>query len=122
MKLLRLAETCFHAGRQSCDECLQQASHGGYRGTTECWCSEDGGRSFRFAGYPAEPVDYVSQKDDMIDVALNGDLIDTITNYEKEPNGEIIRAPFISRSRDGGRTFERMSGDFTADGSRYGQT
>lgn len=83
--------------------------HGGYNGEEECWKSEDGGRSFKFIGYPFLPEEGYSQKDDCLGVAHNGDVICAMTGYPDKCGVNL------SRSTDGGHTFKVISENILED-------
>lgn len=80
-------------------------SHGGMYGEAEVWTSQDGGRSFQFAGFPFKPEPDKSQNNECLGVAHNGDIVEGILNYKTNEKGERRRGPMFSRSSDGGKTF-----------------
>ena len=84
----------------------------------ECWASEDGGRTWTKRGTPA-PRDNAraARANVAAGLAGNGDLIVIASGWADptaEGRGGILR-PIVSRSADGGRTWEINAGAFAGD-------
>ena len=93
---------------------FNQPSHGTTAGDVECWASEDGGRTWRRRGTPAEHENEHSNRMNVAaGLANNGDLLVIASGWTGLlPSGEVgrpfrehILPPWVSRSADGGRTW-----------------
>lgn len=95
-----------------------QPSHLAQPADVECWTSEDGGRTWAKRGTPApRDNERAARANVAAGLAGNGDLIVIASGWADpaaEGRGGILN-PIISRSADGGRTWEKNVGAFTGD-------
>jgi len=92
---------------------FNQPCHGAWEGNVECWGSEDGGRSWKLRGTPALHEPTTNRMNVAAGLARNGDLVVLASGWTNRPpvgqsaNHEkaICLQPWVSRSSDGGRTW-----------------
>lgn len=94
---------------------FNQPTHGRWEGDVECWASADGGRLWRYRGTPAPHEPGTTRLNVAAGLAHNGDLIAIISGQTPKAalgqpllTGPVrVLPPWICRSGDGGRTWER---------------
>ncbi len=92
---------------------FNQPCHGAWEGDVECWGSEDG-RTWHLRGVPARHAPGTNRMNVAAGLAANGDLLVIASGWDnRNPVGEPdwftkaqIITPWVSRSADGGRTWE----------------
>lgn len=96
---------------------FNKPSHGQVEGDVDCWATKDGGVSWKLAGTPACHEPDANRMNVAVGLAKNGDLIVISSGWHDKPqagqetlyNGPFraaIAQPWVSRSRDGGKTWE----------------
>lgn len=98
-------------------------SHGQVAGEIECWGSEDGGRTWSKRGNPAPHDPGTNRMNHAFGKANNGDLLVLCSGWsdqypegvEGRPFRAFTLAPWVSRSRDGGRTWSIDKSQFGPD-------
>ena len=97
---------------------FNQPSHALWEGDLDCWASQDGGKTWRFRGRPAEHEPTTGRTNCAAGLTVNGDVVVLCSGWaDRAPKGQlsgpherVIRA-WVCRSSDGGRTWTR-SHDF----------
>lgn len=95
---------------------FNQPCHGKWEGDAECWGSTDGGKTWAYRGTPAKHEPGQNRMNVGGGLAKNGDLLIMCSGWSDRPKrGEGPPKPFneckvlpalLSRSKDGGRTWE----------------
>lgn len=94
---------------------FNQPTHGGWEGDVECWASEDEGRTWTLRGIPAPHEPGTNRMNVAAGLAHDGSLIVLASGWSRRlPAGEYSDphqgeslSPWVCRSSDGGRTWER---------------
>ncbi|MBT4504797.1 MAG: exo-alpha-sialidase [Gemmatimonadetes bacterium] len=94
---------------------FNQPCHGRWEGDVECWNSADGGQCWQRIGIPADHEPGTNRMNVAAGLAHDGDLIVIASGWShKAPRGEeppagtsTVLAPWVCRSSDGGRSWER---------------
>jgi len=85
-------------------------SHGGGEGDAQCWVSDDQGKTWSHRGTPGAHEPGTCRMNLAAGLASNRDLLVLCSGWDKRnakaPRHERILRPIVSRSRDGGRTWE----------------
>lgn len=98
---------------------FNQPCHGKWEGDLDCWISEDGGETWRFHGRPAPHEPKTNRMNCAVGYANNGDLIVLCSGWNNRlpagqpaewTEGTVPLTPWISRSSDGGKTWEVSEG------------
>lgn len=96
---------------------FNQPSHGQVEGDVECWASRDGGMRWNLAGTPALHEPNSNRMNVAVGLAKNGDLLVISSGWwDKRQEGQdtlfdgpfrkAIAQPWVSRSKDGGKTWQ----------------
>lgn len=107
---------------------FNEPSHGSTAGDVECWASADGGQSWQKRGTPAAHEPETNRMNVAAGLAPDGDLLVISSGWSNRyPPGQKgaafragILAPWVCRSRDGGRTWTVDPTAFPAKGPRGG--
>ena len=94
---------------------FNQPCHGQWEGDVECWASRDGGALWQLAGPPAPHGPGTNRMNVAAGLAHDGALIVLASGWaNKAPRGveppggpHTVCPPWVCRSTDGGRTWER---------------
>ena len=85
-------------------------SHGGGEGDAQCWASEDQGKTWQYRSTPAAHEPKTCRMNLAAGLARNGDLLVLCSGWDKRDMNALrhtrILKPFVSRSSDGGRTWD----------------
>jgi hypothetical protein len=82
-------------------------SHGQAEGDVECWASTDGGRIWKLRGVPAPHEPGTNRMNVAAGTANDGSLIVLASGWGGENfRGKILK-PWVNRSTDGGKTWQR---------------
>ena len=99
---------------------FNQPCHGLWEGDLDCWASEDGGRTWRFRGRPAEHEPGTNRMNCAAGIAANGDVVVLCSGWaDRNRRGEPVNPhrqplrPWVCRSSDQGRTWS-VGTDFPA--------
>lgn len=93
-----------------------EPTHGAWQGDAECWVSADGGYKWEFRGVPAPHEPGTNRMNLAAGPAGNGDLIVLCSGWDRRPergekavsfNDSKTLMPWVCRSSDGGRTWDR---------------
>jgi hypothetical protein len=95
---------------------FNQPTHGGWEGDVDCWGSEDEGRTWNYRGRPAPHEPGTNRMNVAAGLAGDGAIIVIASGWSRRPppgeyanphDGEVLQ-PWVCRSEDGGRTWERV--------------
>lgn len=85
-------------------------SHGGGEGDAQCWASTDQGKTWTLSGTPAAHDPNTCRMNLAAGLARNGDLLVLCSGWDKHDMKALrhtrILKPLVSRSSDGGRTWQ----------------
>ncbi len=97
---------------------FNQPNHLGEPGDVDCWASEDNGLTWELRGTPApRDTPEVARGNVAVGLAENGDLIVVTSGWAfrvTEDGRNQVLPPMVSRSSDGGRSWERNIVTFPA--------
>lgn len=104
---------------------FNQPCHGRWEGDVDCYASDDGGRSFAYLSTPAKHEPTTNRMNVAAGLAADGDLIVAASGWDKRPSdreameqddrvnvGQRVLPPMISRSTDGGRSWNVLQTSF----------
>jgi hypothetical protein len=89
---------------------FNQPCHGAWEGDVEVWGSQDQGRTWSLRGTPAPHEPTCNRMNVAVGLARNGDLVVLASGWSKRgtkpPERGDCLSPWVSRSADGGRTWQ----------------
>lgn len=94
---------------------FNQPTHGEFEGDVECWASDDEGRTWSLRGMPASHEPGTNRMNVAAGLARDGSLVVLASGWTNRAPagthggfaGAKTLAPWVCRSSDGGRTWER---------------